>query len=385
MGAGGSEVVTMVSLDHGPWGSLSLRKERSMDIRLGAQVVSSDGEAVGKVTHLVLDPTTRAVVQLIVRRGRLRQDEWIVDRSFVAAIDDDGTIRLSRSRADLEDLPAYVEASYVTPASRGIHLDSYLYGVSVADAFGASRPMLSGGGSGAPLPSRAYTHGQLQGASFEVRSNLADDSLVIATGLDVVSADGEKIGEVKEVNLDGEGKVVGFVMGTGVGNRQPVNVPVAAVETATAKFVRLALASDKVLSGDGGGLVKLSESDLLLEYPGEDVRGRAVQDRAGREIGTVDDLIVDETERRVRLLVVAPLGLFGGQRRKVLVPTAAVTRVEPDFVRIEFDEDRLGRAPVWDPVVVLPEPDVRSIYRYYDISSYWSSGDSDEYLFPRQP
>src|SRR5262245_32237534 len=157
---------------------VAMRKERAMDIRLGAQVVSSDGEPVGKVTHLVLDPATRAVIQLIVRQGRLRQEERIVARSFVAAVGEDGTIRLSRSQADLGDLPTYVQANYVTPASQGIHLETFFYGVSVADAFGSTRPMLSGSGTGGPLPSRAYTPGQLQGASFEVRSNLASDSLV---------------------------------------------------------------------------------------------------------------------------------------------------------------------------------------------------------------
>lgn len=359
-----------------------------MDIRLGAQVVSKDGETVGKVTHLVLDPSTRAVIQLIVKQGRLRQEERIVARSFVAVVDDDGTIRLSLTQNAVNDLPTYVEANYVTPASQGVRLESYFYGVSVADAFGSGGTMLRGTGSSSPLPPRSISPGHFGASAFEVRSNLASDSLVIATGTDVLSSDGEKIGEVTEVNLDKEGKVVGFVMGTGFGNRQPVNVPVAAVEAATSKFVRLVFASDRVLpspSTDGRGLVRLSKSELLLEYYAEDVRGRSVQDRAGREIGIIEDLLVDPLEHKVRLLVVAPRGILGGLRRKVLVPTAAVTRVEHEYVRIEFDEERMARAPEWDPAIVAPEPYVRTVYGYYEMSPYWDSPDAGVYLFPRQP
>ena len=129
----------------------------------------------------------------------------------------------------------------------------------------------------------------------------------------------------------------------------------------------------------------MSNSELFLEYQGEDVRGRVVQDRAGREIGTVEDLMVDPNEHKVRLLVVAPRGMLGGLGRKVLVPTAAVTRVEPEYVRIEFDEEKMKRAPEWDPAIVAPEPYVRTVYGYYEISPYWDSPDAGVYLFPRQP
>jgi sporulation protein YlmC with PRC-barrel domain len=41
-----------------------------MQVKLGATVISSDGENVGAVDRLVIDPVSRQLLSLIVRQGR---------------------------------------------------------------------------------------------------------------------------------------------------------------------------------------------------------------------------------------------------------------------------------------------------------------------------
>jgi hypothetical protein len=56
-------------------------------------------------------------------------------------------------------------------------------------------------------------------------------------------------------------------------------------------------------------LCKLSDTDFTVANPDEDIRGWAVVDKDGEEIGEVDDLLVDNRETKVRFLQVTSGGL----------------------------------------------------------------------------
>ncbi|MGW3482364.1 PRC-barrel domain-containing protein [Rhodococcus indonesiensis] len=71
-------------------------------------------------------------------------------------------------------------------------------------------------------------------------------------------------------------------------------------------------------------LIDLDDTDLTLVDPGDDIRGRAVYDRDGDEIGTVDGLLVDEQDRTVRLLRIGSGGFLGLGKTDRLVPVDAV-------------------------------------------------------------
>jgi PRC-barrel domain protein len=64
-------------------------------------------------------------------------------------------------------------------------------------------------------------------------------------------------------------------------------------------------------------LLRLSDTELTVANPAEDVRGRKVIDKNGETIGEVSNLIVDDRETRVRFLEVASGGLFGLGRQEV--------------------------------------------------------------------
>ena len=59
-------------------------------------------------------------------------------------------------------------------------------------------------------------------------------------------------------------------------------------------------------------------------------------DPEGRRLGEVDDLIIDETHRRARLLVVGSGGLLGLGRFERMIPIEMVTRVDD---RVHVDRD----------------------------------------------
>ena len=123
----------------------------------------------------------------------------------------------------------------------------------------------------------------------------------------------------------------------------------------------------------------LEESDLTTREPAEDVRSRKVVDAGGDEIGKVDDLLIDEDERRVRFLRVASGGFLGIGQDHVLIPIDAIASITDDTVHIDQTREHVAGAPRYQPDLVSEY--VRSVYGYYGLQPFWGAG----YHYPTHP
>ena len=81
-------------------------------------------------------------------------------------------------------------------------------------------------------------------------------------------------------------------------------------------------------------LIRLSNTNLQVADPAQDVRGNRVVDKDGKDIGEVDDLILDRVEMKVRFLEVASGDLFGFGSAKSLIPVDAITGLSDEVVYI---------------------------------------------------
>lgn len=117
------------------------------------------------------------------------------------------------------------------------------------------------------------------------------------------------------------------------------------------------------------GMAPLGNSDLVLADEQDDVRGMKVLDPNGYRVGEVDDLIVDEEERRARLLVVADGGFLGIDVHKRMVPVEAVAGVGEE-VRLN---DGPRSTPEYDPALV-DQLDYSAVYGAYGIMPFWHVG-----------
>ena len=114
-------------------------------------------------------------------------------------------------------------------------------------------------------------------------------------------------------------------------------------------------------------LTKLSETDLPLEEPWQDMRGLDVYDIQDEQIDSAQDLYVDR-EVRVPSYVVVSAGVFLGIRKKhFLVPVEEVSRdVGEDRVTVTVPKEKVLNSPEFDPDVGVPGPDLqRAIEAYY--------------------
>ena len=106
----------------------------------------------------------------------------------------------------------------------------------------------------------------------------------------------------------------------------------------------------------------LTDAGLELADISDDVRRRTAW-IATAEVGKVDGLITDETERKVRFLEVGSGGFLGLGEKRQLVPVEAITGVDEDAVRTSAERHRL-RA-VYDPEVVPERRYYEGVYGYY--------------------
>lgn len=130
-------------------------------------------------------------------------------------------------------------------------------------------------------------------------------------------------------------------------------------------------------------LTRLGDSELTVANADEDVRGRKVIDRNGDETGSVDGLLIDEPERKVRFLEVGSGGFLGLGKKQVLVPVDAVTRIDDEHVYIERRREEVASGPGYNPEL-MPEPDrpyYEDVYGHYDYLPYWGAG----YRYPGYP
>ena len=113
-------------------------------------------------------------------------------------------------------------------------------------------------------------------------------------------------------------------------------------------------------------LVKLSDSDIHLDEPWQDIRQLDVRDTHGEQIGSVEELYVDRHERVPRFLDVSAGGFLGIGKKHFLIPVEEVSReVSEERVTLNWDKEKVLDSPEFDPDEA-PKGDLQqAIYAYY--------------------
>jgi sporulation protein YlmC with PRC-barrel domain len=118
-------------------------------------------------------------------------------------------------------------------------------------------------------------------------------------------------------------------------------------------------------------LIRLSDSEnLRLREPLQNLRGLDVYDSNGEQIGTVEDLYVDQEAQFPRFLDVGAGGFLGMGKKHFLVSFEEVSRSvsEEERVVVRQNRDKVLGSPDFDPDE-MPEVDLqRAVYAYYGYS-----------------
>jgi uncharacterized protein YrrD len=181
-----------------------------MQIVTGANVYTARNEKLGHVDRVVVDPQSKKVTHLVVRKGFLLKTDKVLPIDWVAAADGDH-ISLTPDATGLDNLPNFEEKHYIRSDDAVAVTEAE--GLSpAAHSAPAMAPMLLWyppamgvypvpGVVGAPRPARVrYVK--------TVEANIPANTVALKEGAKVLSADGEHIGDVERLVVNGDTKEV---------------------------------------------------------------------------------------------------------------------------------------------------------------------------------
>jgi uncharacterized protein YrrD len=173
-----------------------------MELKQDARVLTATSKDAGRVDRVVIDPKTKEVTHIVVRRGMFLTEDKVVPVSLIASATESG-VTLREDAGDLSSLPKYQETHYVSafeednPARRATPVYTYMpHGATVT---------LEPGGVG------------YQEIITQKRINIPEDTVALREGARVISSNDKHVGHVDEVLTDPvTNQVSHFVISSGV-------------------------------------------------------------------------------------------------------------------------------------------------------------------------
>ena len=169
-----------------------------MQFKKNAEVVTSEGEKVGRIDRVVIDPNSRKLTHLVVKKGFLFTKDKVVPLDLFESTMEDRLV-LKGDVGDLDDFPDFEETHYLpleearTSANRDPDRISPLVWYY-------------------PLPRRAWWRMKMsvypgfpEPPILRITDfNIPNDTVPLEKGANVVSGDGNHVGDVERVYVEEE-------------------------------------------------------------------------------------------------------------------------------------------------------------------------------------
>ncbi len=160
-----------------------------MQFKGDSKVYTANGEDVGHISRVVLNPKTKEVTHIVVEKGFLFAEDKVVPLDLIASATDE-RVTLKVNRDDLDDLPPYEETHYIP-------LDP-LEARAAAYPADMAMPMYSY----VPLGMGAVNYMPPPGYREETERHTPDNTVAVREGARVISADDKHVGNVERVFTD---------------------------------------------------------------------------------------------------------------------------------------------------------------------------------------
>ena len=204
------------------------------ELREGAAVITARDEQVGRVNGFVLDPATNEVTHLVVQKGGLSAEDKVLPFNMVNSATEDKVV-LNENIETFDELPAFEETHYLrtrdADVSRGgnprynVGQPSQLEEPPSDERLEAD--VSQGGQPRSPFnptyywyPPRGYIGYPVEYGGLppmETVQNIPENTIPLKEGTDVMSSDGEHVGDVERLVVEPESnRVTHFVISQGV-------------------------------------------------------------------------------------------------------------------------------------------------------------------------
>lgn len=230
-----------------------------MQFRENTPVYTADGQEVGAIDRVVINPATTEVSHVVVRQGWLFTEDKVVPTAWI----DQATGEQVRLRADidsLDELPPFEETHYLpyddasradggnatADANRSAYTGGYARPYYPYPALGAAWPGYYGYGAyGYPMGYYAAGTYADQPYTVETERNIPEGAIALQQGATVVDKHGDQVGTVARVFTDDETQqVTHLLIAEGWLFKEKHLVPTYWISEATDEEVQLKVDAD---------------------------------------------------------------------------------------------------------------------------------------------
>lgn len=210
-----------------------------MQFKEGANVFTADGERVGTIDRVVLEPDTKEVTHLVVQKGFLFTEDKVVPMSLVGPATEE-RVTLREGAGDLEALPDFEESHYV-PIERGRQ--------SAPGSAHWARPLHLYPPIGTYWTTGGYADYARPQYVAKTERNIPEGTVALEEGAKVMSSDGEHVGDVERIFTDPlEERATHLLVSEGLILKDKKLIPAGWMSTVHEDEVHLLVDSDLVES-----------------------------------------------------------------------------------------------------------------------------------------
>lgn len=183
-----------------------------MKFTKGATIKAVDGDKIGNLDDIIVDPTNDNVTHIVVKKGFFFTEDRIIPVEALR-VGDENTILLNASSEDFDSFPHFEENSYVRPNR------DYQPEIVGESDWGhwerPTRPLFYYG-----LPHTGLYPGELAGRGVPqarlTKQNIPEDAVIINEGTEVYSLDDEHVGNVEGAITDDRGNTSHILISKGL-------------------------------------------------------------------------------------------------------------------------------------------------------------------------
>lgn len=222
-----------------------------MQFKQHTPVYTNAGENVGKVDRIALDPKSREVTYLIVRKGFLFTEDKLLPIELVQEATED-RVTLAGDAGNLDRLPVFEETQYLPLDLReGDGVDMSRARERADDSvIAASTTILAPSLFWYPsvgIGPQGYPNWVGPTYVERTETNVPEDAVALQTGVSVTTRDGKNVGAVDEVIARGQDhRATHLVVSHGVVFKKRKAVPVQWIDDVSDGGITLGVHSDLV-------------------------------------------------------------------------------------------------------------------------------------------
>jgi uncharacterized protein YrrD len=207
-----------------------------MQFKVNAEVVTSEGDKVGQVDRVVIDPGSNKLTHLVVKKGLLFTEDKVVPLELVETATEDRIV-LKEGPQDPDDFPDFEETHFIPVKETETFEKRGTEGLSALAWY-------------YPLPGGAWWHTRM-GAypgypkpPYVRRSelNIPEGTVPLEEGAKVVGKEGEHVGNIERVYVDDEEqRVTHLLISKGLISKSQKLIPSMWVDSVREDEVRLSV------------------------------------------------------------------------------------------------------------------------------------------------